>query len=44
VSLEEGIHRMGAWARKVGSRTGSKFEDIEITRNLPPSWAALTVK
>jgi UDP-glucose 4-epimerase len=44
VALEEGIHRMGAWARKVGSRAGGRFEDIEITRNLPPSWAALTAR
>lgn len=44
VALEEGIHRMGTWARKAGSRAGTRFEDIEITRNLPPSWAALTAK
>ena len=41
VSLEEGVHKMGQWALKAGSRAGSIFENIEITRNLPPSWAAL---
>jgi UDP-glucose 4-epimerase len=44
VTLEEGIHRMGSWARKVGARTGSRFAGIEISRNLPPSWAALAVE
>lgn len=38
VSLEEGIGRMAAWARKVGARQSSTFENIEILRNLPPSW------
>ncbi|HEY4304157.1 MAG TPA: NAD-dependent epimerase/dehydratase family protein [Gemmatimonadaceae bacterium] len=38
VSLEEGIERMADWARRVGSRASSTFENIEIERNLPPSW------
>ncbi len=38
VSLEEGIARMAAWARQAGAREGSTFENIEIRRNLPPSW------
>ncbi len=38
VSLEEGVARMAAWARKVGARQSSTFENIEILRNLPPSW------
>lgn len=38
VSLEEGITRMIAWARKKGPRTSSKFKNIEIKQNLPPSW------
>lgn len=41
VSLEQGIHRMAEWARRVGSRTGRPFDDIEIPIKLPPSWAAM---
>lgn len=37
--LEEGVHRMVEWARKVGARQSKQFEHIEITKNLPPSWA-----
>jgi UDP-glucose 4-epimerase len=38
VSLEDGIERMAAWARRVGARESSTFQNIEIQRNLPPSW------
>jgi UDP-glucose 4-epimerase len=38
VSLEAGIGRMAAWARRVGARRSQPFGDIEVTRNLPPSW------
>lgn len=41
VSLETGIERMAAWARKVGSRKSKRFQDIEIQEKLPPSWAAM---
>ena len=37
--LEEGVGRMAAWARKVGARQSNVFSQIEIERNLPPSWA-----
>ena len=40
VELAEGVARMAAWARKVGARQSSTFDEIEIPRNLPPSWAA----
>ena len=36
--LEEGIHRMAEWAKKAGVRKSRKFENIEITKNLPRSW------
>lgn len=36
--LEEGVRRMVAWAKKVGARQSKEFTDIEIVRNLPPSW------
>jgi UDP-glucose 4-epimerase len=39
VSLEEGVDRMVAWAREHGPRTAGAFSAIEVTRNLPPSWA-----
>jgi UDP-glucose 4-epimerase len=41
ISLEEGIGRMAAWAKKAGSRQGKPFREIEVRKNLPPSWAAL---
>jgi UDP-glucose 4-epimerase len=44
VSLEDGVARMAAWAKKVGARQGKPFEGIEIPKNLPPSWAALSKK
>lgn len=39
-SLEEGIQKMADWARRVGARQSSRFDNIEIQRNLPPSWLA----
>jgi UDP-glucose 4-epimerase len=39
VTLEEGITRMVAWARAVGPRHSRYFGEIEIAKNLPPSWA-----
>ncbi len=40
ISLQEGIARMAAWAKKHGARKSKEFQDIEIRKNLPPSWAA----
>jgi UDP-glucose 4-epimerase len=42
VSLDDGIERMAAWARRAGARESSSFGDIEIQRNLPPSWRRAT--
>lgn len=39
VSLEEGIAAMAAWVRQHGARQSNVFQEIEISRNLPPSWA-----
>jgi UDP-glucose 4-epimerase len=39
ISLEAGVSRMAAWARRVGARAGRRFENIEVSKNLPPSWA-----
>ncbi|GAB5539664.1 MAG: SDR family oxidoreductase [Salibacteraceae bacterium] len=37
-SLEEGILKMAQWAKDVGARESSRFENIEILENLPPIW------
>jgi UDP-glucose 4-epimerase len=39
-SLETGIGRMAAWARKVGARQSQEFKNIEVSRNLPVGWKA----
>ena len=36
--LKDGIRRMAGWAREHGPRTSKGFANIEISRNLPPSW------
>ena len=38
VDLLEGVERMVAWAREHGPRATPSFENIEIMKNLPPSW------
>jgi len=40
VDLVEGVQRMAAWAQEVGARKSQGFKDIEVRRNLPPSWRA----
>jgi UDP-glucose 4-epimerase len=39
VSLEGGIQGMVKWVKEYGSRESNVFDDIEIMKNLPPSWA-----
>jgi len=41
VLLQDGIQTMADWVREHGSRESSIFEDIEIPKNLPPSWASV---
>ncbi|MES1172679.1 MAG: NAD-dependent epimerase/dehydratase family protein [Myxococcales bacterium] len=36
--LKQGLARMAAWAKAVGPRKPTVFENIEVLRNLPPSW------
>jgi UDP-glucose 4-epimerase len=36
--LEEGLARMANWARNAVMRPAKRFEEIEISRNMPPSW------
>jgi UDP-glucose 4-epimerase len=40
-SLEDGIAAMARWVRSHGARASSVFEQVEIRKNLPPSWAAV---
>ena len=40
-SLETGLKRMAAWVYEAGARDGAPFRNIEILRNLPPSWREL---
>lgn len=39
VGLEEGINRMVEWAKRMGARPTAPFTEIEVTKNMPPSWA-----
>jgi UDP-glucose 4-epimerase len=41
VPLQDGIQTMADWVRDHGSRESSIFEDIEVPKNLPPSWASV---
>jgi UDP-glucose 4-epimerase len=38
-SLEAGVCSMAEWVRRHGSRESSIFNEIEITKNMPLSWA-----
>ncbi|MBA4147194.1 MAG: NAD-dependent epimerase/dehydratase family protein [Verrucomicrobia bacterium] len=38
VELQDGIMRMAKWARRVGARQSGSFENIEVRKNMPPSW------
>jgi UDP-glucose 4-epimerase len=38
VGLDEGLQRMAAWAKREGAKQSPPFRNIEISRNLPPSW------
>lgn len=36
--LSEGIEKMALWAKSAGAREGQDFGNIEIEKNMPPSW------
>jgi UDP-glucose 4-epimerase len=36
--LKEGVSRMAAWVQTHGARQSQEFGNIEIKKNLPPSW------
>lgn len=41
IDLETGIKRMVEWTKKVGPLKTKGFKNIEVTKNLPPSWQKL---
>ncbi|MBV8282318.1 MAG: NAD-dependent epimerase/dehydratase family protein [Candidatus Eremiobacteraeota bacterium] len=43
-SLWAGIRKMAEWVRTHGARESSIFENIEVTQNMPPSWARVARK
>jgi UDP-glucose 4-epimerase len=38
IDLRTGIERMARWVRERGPQSPVEFSDIEIEKNLPPSW------
>ena len=40
-SLQEGIRKMAEWAKKVGAKKSNPFTNIEINKNMPPSWKSV---
>mgnify|MGYP001616112426 FL=1 len=38
--LDAGVAKMAAWAKEVGARKSTSFDNIEVLKNLPPSWLA----
>lgn len=38
-SLEVGLRAMARWVEKHGARESSVFEEIEVSKHMPPSWA-----
>lgn len=38
-ALAEGVKKMARWAMATGSRASNTFKNIEVRKNLPPSWA-----
>jgi UDP-glucose 4-epimerase len=39
--FELGLEKMATWALESGARKGTAFQNIEIERNMPPSWRNL---
>ena len=37
-SLSEGLEKMANWAKEHGPRKSNEFDNVEIEKNLPPSW------
>ena len=41
ISLKDGIERTVADAKEKGPRTGEKFKNIEVEKNMPAAWTKL---
>jgi UDP-glucose 4-epimerase len=39
IRLEEGVARMVSWACEHGPRSTQPFSGVEVSKNMPPSWA-----
>jgi len=39
--LQEGLKMMASWALRVGIHRAKPFEELEASRNLPPSWRSV---
>jgi len=37
-TLREGLEKMAEWAKEHGPRKSTEFGEIEVERNMPPSW------
>jgi UDP-glucose 4-epimerase len=44
IGLPEGVRAMAAWVRDHGARESCTFENIEIPRNMPRSWAEVAMR
>jgi len=42
IALPDGLSSMGEWVKLHGARESNRFNNIEIEKNLPPSWSAVT--
>ena len=42
-TLEDGILKMAGWVKGHGARQSSVFENIEVAKKMPPSWASATL-
>ncbi len=40
IPLDIGVERMTRWVRSVGPRRSQPFRNIEVRKNMPPSWVA----
>lgn len=40
-ALDEGIRAMAEWVKQHGARESCIFENIEVPKNMPPSWEAV---
>ena len=43
-TLADGLRAMAEWVRTHGARESNVFEDIEVSKNLPASWAAVMAR